>query len=153
MRVPWIKCEDALPTEDGRYLVTYKIGEYYSSIDVCDFAVDMSAHTYDELEPTEGFYSSDTEWGYIHVDNVYAWCPLHIEPYDENYGKHIENNIYENLLDEYKKLDYNYKELIKKARKWRKDKKRWKRRWLRLSEEIANDTADRAEREDTGNGI
>jgi hypothetical protein len=115
----------------------------------------MSAHTYDELEPTEGFYSSDTEWGYIHMTNIYAWCPLHIEPYEDNHnGKIIDaEDIYENLLDEYKKLTYNYKELIKKARKWRKGKKHWKNRWLRLSMRVANDTADRAEREDADDGI
>lgn len=152
MRVPWIKCEDALPTEDGVYLVTYKIGDY-SFIETDRFALNMANETYDELEPREGFYSSDTEWGYIELTHIIAWCPLRIEPYDKSYGN-IENyDIYENLLDEYKKLDYNYKELIKKAKKWRKDKKRWKSRWLRLSEQMANLTADRTEREDTDNGI
>lgn len=48
---------------------------------------------------------------------------------------------YFELLDQYQKLQ-------KKARKYRKAKKRWKNKWLRMSCRMANMTADRAENEE-----
>lgn len=60
---------------------------------------------------------------------------------------------YKELLDKYTCLMLEYKQLTQKARKWRKAKKRWKNKWLKLSARMANRTADLAEitenREDT----
>lgn len=54
---------------------------------------------------------------------------------------------YKILLDKYTQLMLDYKQLTQKARKWRKGKKRWKNKWLRLSCRMANQTADLAEKE------
>ena len=54
--------------------------------------------------------------------------------------------MYYELMGRYTELQSRYNELVKKARKYRKAKKHWKNKWIRLSERLANQTADRIDK-------
>ena len=80
----WISCKDALPTENGEYLVTYK-GTCGNHIDVVMWANNLyQVNKYDfpkdEYDNVGGFYYSDSEWGYIEDNHTIAWCK--VEPYE-----------------------------------------------------------------------
>lgn len=81
----WIPVSERLPEKDGEYLVTVSsFCGLPSRIDVLSFATDL--HEIDEYDFPEhkcGFWDSDSEWGYLEVDDVLAWMPSLPEPYKE----------------------------------------------------------------------
>lgn len=79
----WIPVSEGFPKKDGEYLVTVSsfCGEIVFK---CSFATDL--HEIDEYDFPEhkcGFWDSDSEWGYLEVDDVLAWMPSLPEPYKE----------------------------------------------------------------------
>ena len=84
----WISCKDALPTEEGQYLVTTKgFGRKFVELAYWANRLDQIDDCY--FDEKAGFYGSDSEWGYYEVDGVLAWCK--VEPYE---GEDIDNEMY-----------------------------------------------------------
>ena len=78
----WIKCEDRLPSENGKYLI---VGGIFNrpSVDVCRFAKNL--HELDEYDfPTQkrpGWQKDDPEIGYYEIKVTY-WAELPELPED-----------------------------------------------------------------------
>ena len=73
----WINVKDALPNENGLYLVIYKAFGL-TFIDVKRFAKDLySVDKYDfPNEHRPGWYEWNDEYGYIERNNIMHWMPL-----------------------------------------------------------------------------
>ena len=70
----WIPCSERLPSEDGRYLVTYPLLRWQNNwISVMHYGKPL-----DPTQDVKGrcFYYSDSEWGDAVYDNILAWMPL-----------------------------------------------------------------------------
>ena len=78
----WIPVKDELPKEEGQYLVTEKLLNYYIR-NICNWSNDLyklDKYEFPDKKGVAGWYDSDPEWGYYGVDNVVAWIKLP-EPY------------------------------------------------------------------------
>ena len=86
LSVLWVSVKDHLPEQNCKVLAAYKIGMFKPrySMKVVGFAKDLESvdqFDFDGLnEP--GFYSYDSEWGYLREYNVTHWMPLPGEPED-----------------------------------------------------------------------
>ena len=79
----WIPCEERLPSEDGRYLVTiWDSGiNDFPLIRMYSYAKNLKAvDKYDFPKKINGWFGYDGEFGYYEVPDVVAWMPLP-EPY------------------------------------------------------------------------
>lgn len=76
----WISCSERLPSEDGRYLVTYPLLRWQNNwINLMHYGKPSMPNC--EVKG-KCFYVSDDEWGDVVYDNIIAWMPLP-EPYRE----------------------------------------------------------------------
>ena len=74
----WIPCSERLPSESGRYLVTYLVLQRHIWVDVIHFGKPSM--------PNKKFkgmcwYVADDEWGDVVYDDILAWMPLP-KPYE-----------------------------------------------------------------------
>lgn len=73
----WIPCSDRLPSEDGRYLVSYWLMKGMPWISVMYYGKPTFLETGHPC-----FYVSDDEYGDVVYDDIVAWMPLP-KPYGE----------------------------------------------------------------------
>lgn len=70
----WIPCSEKLPSEDGRYLVTYPLLRWQNNwINLMHYGKPSMPNC--EVKG-KCFYVSDDEWGDVVYDNIIAWMPL-----------------------------------------------------------------------------
>ena len=76
----WISVKDRLPKKDGKYLCVCKgfIGGY-EYIEVLSYSKNLykvDEYDFASFKGKRGFYSYNSEWGYINKNNVTHWMPL-----------------------------------------------------------------------------
>lgn len=76
----WTPCEEGLPETEGRYLVTYMLGEM-PWVSILNYGVPYTADEKDNV-----WYYADDEYGDVVYDDVLAWMPLQ-EPYKPKVNK------------------------------------------------------------------
>ena len=77
----WIPVSERLPSEDGRYLVTYPLLLWQNNwINLMHYGKPSMPNC--EVKG-KCFYVSDDEWGDVVYDNIIAWMPLP-KPYRED---------------------------------------------------------------------
>ena len=89
----WISVKDRLPSQDGYYLVAYKLdvipprwhfSVYPFSLDL--YNTDKFDFPRKKYKGKSGFYFYDSEYGYCEDDRVTHWMPLPEPPKEESYG-------------------------------------------------------------------
>ena len=77
----WISCKDALPTEEGQYLLANKHsgGVYYHVASWSNNLYKVDKYDFYDKKKKSGFYKLDSEYGYIET-SCSAWAK--IEPYE-----------------------------------------------------------------------
>ena len=76
----WTPCEEGLPETEGRYFVTYMLGEM-PWVSILNYGVPYTADEKDNV-----WYYADDEYGDVIYDDVLAWMPLQ-EPYKPKVNK------------------------------------------------------------------
>lgn len=85
--IEWISVKDRLPSQDGYYLVAYKLQTVPPiwQFDVYPFALDLyKTDKFDfprkKYKGKSGFYFCDPEYGYCEDSRVTHWMPLPTPP-------------------------------------------------------------------------
>jgi hypothetical protein len=76
----WISVKDRLPEKDGKYLcIRHRKNGIRQFIEVYSFAKNLykvDEYDFGNHKGKSGFYSYDSEWGYLHQTDVTHWMPL-----------------------------------------------------------------------------
>lgn len=76
----WISVKDRLPKKDGKYLCVYEgfiVG--CKHIEVLSYSKNLykvDEYDFASFKGERGFYSYNSEWGYINKNDVTHWMPL-----------------------------------------------------------------------------